>query len=48
MAKAQRRAMEIEKCELENAMKNKRTILDIATCLEKGIHIPDPKQFMWT
>ncbi len=29
-------------------MKTRCVILDIATFLEKGIKIPDPKQFMWT
>ncbi len=29
-------------------MKRRRAIMDKATLLEKGIQIPDLKQFMWT
>ncbi len=29
-------------------MKKRRTILDKATLLEKGIKIPDPERFVWT
>jgi hypothetical protein len=48
MAEAQRRAMEIERCELEGVAKKRHAILDKATFLKKCIKIPDPKQFMWT
>jgi hypothetical protein len=47
-AKAQRRAMEMERHEVEVVVKRRRVILDRATLLEKGIKILDPKRFMWT
>jgi hypothetical protein len=46
MAYAQRRAMEMERCELEAIAKKRCTILDRATLLEKGIKILDLKRFM--
>jgi hypothetical protein len=45
MVKAQRRAMEMEKCEVEAIAKRRHTIMDIATLLEKGIKVPDLDQF---
>jgi hypothetical protein len=48
MVEAQRRAMEMEQCEVEAIVKRRRVIFDRATLLEKGIKILDPKQFMWT
>jgi hypothetical protein len=39
--------MEIKMCELDAATKRRHTIMDRVTFLEKGIRIPDPKQFMW-
>ncbi len=48
MAYAQRRAMEMERCELEAIAKKRCTILDRATLLEKGIKILDLKRFMQT
>jgi len=48
MAKAQQRAMEIEKHELKTITKKRCAILNKATLLEKGIKIPNPKQFIWT
>jgi hypothetical protein len=41
MAKAQQRAMEIEKHESEVTVKRRCAILDKATLLDKGIKIPD-------
>lgn len=32
---------------LDVATKKRHVIMDIATHLEKGIHIPNPEQFMW-
>jgi len=46
MAKAQRKAMEIERHESKTIVKRICAILDIATLLEKGIKIPNPKRFM--
>jgi hypothetical protein len=43
MAEAQQRVMEIEGHELEVVLKKRCAILDIATLLEKGIIIPNPK-----
>jgi hypothetical protein len=43
MAKAQRRVMEMEQCEMEAIAKKRRAILDRATLMEKGIKIPNPK-----
>jgi hypothetical protein len=48
MAETQRRAMEIERFELEAILKRRCVILDIVTLMEKGIKILDLKQFMWT
>jgi hypothetical protein len=48
MAEAQRKAMEMEKHEVEAVAKRRHTILDRVTLLEKGIQILDPKRFMWT
>lgn len=48
MAEAQQRAMEIDKHELKTITKKRCAILDKATLLEKGIKIPNLKQFMWT
>jgi hypothetical protein len=42
MAKAQRRVMEIERCELKVVAKRRCAILDKATLLDKGIKIPNP------
>jgi len=39
--------MEIERCELEVAMKRRRIIMDKVTLLEKGICIPNLERFMW-
>jgi len=38
----------MERCEVEVVVKRRRVILDIATLLEKGIKILDPKHFMRT
>ncbi len=38
----------MEQCEAEVVAKKRRTILDRATLMEKGIKIPHPEQFMWT
>ncbi len=43
LIEAQLRVMEIEMCELDVATKKKHVIMDIATHLEKGIHIPNPE-----
>jgi hypothetical protein len=48
MVETQRRAMEMEKCEVEAVAKKRHAILDKATLLEKHIKIPEPKHFMWT
>ncbi len=48
MVEAQRREMEIERCESKVVVKKKRAILDRAILLEKGIEILDPEQFMCT
>jgi hypothetical protein len=48
MVKAQQRAMEMERCEVEIIMKRRCAILDKTTLLEKGIKILNPKCFMWT
>jgi len=48
MAKAQQRAMEMERRELKVVVKRKRVILHITTVLEKGIKILNLEQFMWT
>ncbi len=47
LIEAQLRAMEIKMCELNAATKRRHTIMDRVTFLKKGIHILDPKQFMW-
>ncbi len=41
-------AMEMERCELEDAAKKRLAILDKVTLLEKSIKIPNPHQFMCT
>jgi hypothetical protein len=41
MVEAQRRGIEMERCEYEVIVKRKHTILDRATLLEKGIKIPN-------
>ncbi len=38
----------MEQHEAEVIVKKRRTILDIATFIEKGIKIPNLEQFMWT
>jgi hypothetical protein len=48
MAKAQQRAMEMEKHELEAITRKIHTMLDKVTLLNKGIKILNPEQFMWT
>ncbi len=48
MVKAQQRAMEMERHELEVIVKKRHTILGKATLLKKGIKILDRKQLMWT
>jgi len=48
MAKAQRRAMELERHESKVVTKKRHAILDKTTLLEKGIKILDIDQFMWT
>jgi hypothetical protein len=47
MTKTQLRAMEIKIQESNVATKKRRAIMDKATLLEKGIHIPNLEQFMW-
>ncbi len=47
-AEAQSRAMEMERREVEVVVKRRQVILDIATLVEKGIKILNPKHFMWT
>ncbi len=47
-AKAQQRAMEMERCDIKVVAKRRFAILDITTILEKGIKIPEPEWFMWT
>jgi len=44
---AQLRVMEIKMCELDVATKRRCTIMDKTTLLEKAIHIPNVKGFMW-
>jgi hypothetical protein len=39
--------MEIKMCELDVATKRRCTIMDKTTLLEKVIHIPNAKGFMW-
>jgi hypothetical protein len=48
MVDAQRKEMEIERCDLEVIAKKRHVILDKVTLLKKGIKILNPKQFMWT
>ncbi len=48
MAKAQQRAMEMERHELEAIARKIQTMLDKVTLLKKGIKILNPEQFMWT
>ncbi len=48
MAKAQQRAMQMERHELEVITRKIHTMLDKVTFLNKGIKILNPKQFMWT
>ncbi len=48
MTKAQQRAMEMERCEVEAIAKRRSVILDVTTLLEKGIKILDLEQFTWT
>jgi hypothetical protein len=48
MAKTQRKAMEMEKCESKAIANKRRVILDKATLMENGIKIPDLDRFMWT
>ncbi len=48
MVEAQRRVMEMERHESETIVKKRRTILDKATLLDKGIKIPNLKRFVWT
>jgi hypothetical protein len=48
MAKAQQRAIEMERCEVKIVTKKRHEILEKATLLEKGIKIPDLEQSMWT
>jgi hypothetical protein len=43
MAKAQQKAMQMEKRESKAITKKRHTILDKATLLKKGIKILDPK-----
>jgi hypothetical protein len=48
MAKAQQRAMEMEKRESEAIAKKRHAILDKTTLLKKGNKILDLERFMWT
>jgi hypothetical protein len=48
MAKAQQRAIEMERHESKDVAKRKCTILNKTTFLEKGIKILDLMRFMWT
>jgi len=48
MAKAQQRAMEMERPEFEVITKKRHTILGKATLLKKGIKILNRKRFMRT
>ncbi len=48
MVEAQRKAMEMERYEVEVVAKIKCIILNRVTLLDKGIKILDPKRFMWT
>ncbi len=48
MAKAQWRAMKMERHESKVVVKRRQSILDRTTLLEKGINIPDLKWFMCT
>ncbi len=48
MAKAQRRLMEMEQCEMEAVAKRRCAILDKTTLMDKGIKIPNYEHFMWT
>jgi hypothetical protein len=48
MVKAQQRAMEMERHELEIIAKKRHTILGKATLFKKGIKILNRKRFMWT
>jgi hypothetical protein len=48
MAKAHQRLMEMEQRETKTVAKRRRTILDKATLLEKGIKISNHECFMST
>ncbi len=48
MAEAQRRAMEMEQCEMQVVVKRRHIILNKATLLEKDIKILNLERFMWT
>jgi hypothetical protein len=48
MMEAQRKAMEIKRCESKAIAKKRHAILDKATLMKKGIKIPNPERFMWT
>jgi hypothetical protein len=47
MAKAQQRAMEMDRCESKVITKKIHIILDMATLLKKGVKIPNLDRFMW-
>jgi len=47
LIEAQLKVMEIKMCELDVATKKRCTIMDKTTFLEKAIHIPNAKGFMW-
>jgi hypothetical protein len=40
--------MEMEQREVKIVVKRRRTILDKATLMDKGIKIPNLERFMWT
>ncbi len=48
MVEAERRVMEIKRCESKDLTQRRCVILDITTLLEKGIKILDLERFMWT
>jgi hypothetical protein len=48
MAIAQRRVMEMERCEAKPIVKKRHAILDKVPLLDKGIKIPNLQRFMWT
>ncbi len=47
LTEAQLRVMEIKMRKLDVATKRRCTFMDKTTLLEKAIHIPNAKRFMW-